>query len=69
MNHDDPNPESLDAVLARLHLKVDMLCEDMKQVKSMVQGHDQFKYWILGAAAVLGGLTSRVITWIAKGDK
>lgn len=62
----NPDPESLDAILARLHLKVDMLCEDMKQVKSMVQGHDQFKYWILGAAAILGGCTSKALGWLTS---
>lgn len=60
----NPDPESLDAVLARLNMKVDMLCEDMKEVKTMVRGHDQFKYWILGVAALLGGITSKALGWI-----
>ena len=66
MTTDDPNPESLDAVLARLHMKVDMLQEDMKEVKKMVQGHDQFKYWVLGIAALFGALTSKALSWIVN---
>ena len=60
------DPESLDAVLARLHMKVDILCEDMKEVKVMVRGHDQFKYWILGIAAFFGAVTSKAIGWVTS---
>ena len=66
MARDNPDPESLDAVLARLHLKVDILCEDMKAVKSMVQGHENFKWWLFGVAAILGGATSRIVSWITN---
>jgi len=47
-------------------MKVDILCEDMKEVKVMVRGHDQFKYWILGIAAFFGAVTSKAIGWVTS---
>jgi hypothetical protein len=68
----DPDRESydqnsMDAVLSRVLEKQDMIMEELEQLKKAVADLDRFRYLLLGAAALVGGLGAKVLHLI-KGD-
>ena len=57
----------MDAVLSRVLEKQDMIMEELEQLKKAVADLDRFRYLLLGAAALVGGLGAKVLHLI-KGD-
>lgn len=71
----DYNPDSLDAVVSRIEQKIDAFVKDaeewrashakqISEIKSSVDSHERFKYWVLGIAAATGAVGSKFLNFI-----
>jgi hypothetical protein len=69
----DYNPDSLDAVVSRIEQKIDTFVRETQEwraqqaleiasLKSTVQAHERFKYWLLGMAAAAGAAGGKILT-------
>ena len=56
------NPESVDAVLTRIETKLDTALARVTQLEATVMALDRFKWLLVGASALGGGLAAKVIT-------
>lgn len=56
------NPESVDAVLTRIETKLDTALTRVSQLETTVMALDRFKWILVGAAALGGGLAAKVVT-------
>lgn len=74
------NPDSFDAVLSRIEAKLDRWVTEAREwrelhttqiteLRKTVEGHERFKYWLLGLAAAGGAIGSKLLSWITTGTK
>jgi len=62
MSGRDYNPESVDAVLARIETKLDNALARVTMLENTVLSLDRFKWVLLGAASLGGAAASKVVT-------
>ena len=69
------NPDSFDAVLSRIESKLDSWIHEAREwrenheakiaeLKKSVEGHERFKYWVLGLAAAGGAIGSKLLSFL-----
>ena len=58
------NPESVDAVLARIETKLDTALARVAMLENSVSALDRFKWILVGAAALGSGAAAKTITLV-----
>jgi hypothetical protein len=60
------NENSVDSVLSRLETKMDILIEEVKKDRKDIESLKQFKYWLMGAAALIPFVGDALVEWLRK---
>jgi hypothetical protein len=65
----DYNPESVDAVLMRIETKLDTALARVSQLEATVVALDRFKWLLVGASALGGGVAAKFVTMMKENLK